>query len=266
VEPGVLSDVLLTTLGVIVGCMLILWVISLSIADVSIVDIFWGPGFAIVAWTSHAVGDGYAARAWLVCVLVSLWALRLASHLARRNLGRGEDYRYRSMRAHHGARFPIVSLGTVFLLQAVLLWLVSWPLQAVHGPRATAELGWLDVAGVLLWGAGLAFETTADAQLARFKRAPDSKGRVMDRGLWRYSRHPNYFGDCLLWWGFGLFGLAAGGPWSLIGSAMMTVLLVKVSGVALLESTITERRPGYRAYMQRTSAFVPWPPKDGVKT
>jgi steroid 5-alpha reductase family enzyme len=226
---------------------------------VSIVDIFWGPGFAIVAWASHVVGDGDTARAWLVCVLVSVWAARLALHLARRSVGRGEDYRYRSMRARHGARFPIASLGTVFMVQAALLWIVSWPLQAVHGPRATAELGWLDAAGVLLWSAGLAFEATADLQLARFRRAAGSEGQVMDRGLWRFSRHPNYFGDCLLWWGFGLFGLAAGGPWSLVGPALMTVLLVKVSGVALLESTITERRPAYRAYVQRTSAFFPWP-------
>ena len=262
VELCVLSAVLFATLGVIDSCMLILWIVSLTIGDVSIVDIFWGPGFAILAWTSHFVGDGEGARTWLVCALVTVWAGRLAAHLARRNLGRGEDYRYRSMRARHGARFPIVSLGSVFLLQAALLWVVSWPLLAVHVPGASAGLGWLDAAGVLLWSAGLAVEATADAQLAGFTRAPDSKGRVMDRGLWRYSRHPNYFGDCLLWWGFGVFGLAAGRPWSLIGPVVMTVLLVRVSGVALLESTITERRPGYRAYIQRTSAFVPWPPRE----
>jgi steroid 5-alpha reductase family enzyme len=262
VERGVLSGILIATFAVITGCMLVLWAVSLPLGDVSIVDIFWGPGFAITAWTSHVIGGLNTTRAWLVCVLVSLWAVRLAVHLARRNLGRGEDYRYRAMRDRHRARFPLVSLGTVFVLQAVLMWIVSWPLQAVHGPRAADAIGWLDAAGLALWAAGLALEATADAQLARFKRRPASTGQVMDRGLWRYSRHPNYFGDCLLWWGFGLFGVAGGGLWPLIGPTLMTVLLVKVSGVALLESTIADRRPAYRAYIRRTSAFVPWPPRD----
>lgn len=263
-ESSILTALLLTTLGVVVGCMLVLWIVSLRLQDVSIVDLFWGPGFALVAWTSHVAGRSDSTRAWLVCALVTVWAARLALHLARRNLGHGEDYRYRAMRERHGSRFPIVSLGTVFLLQAALLWIVSWPLQAVHGPGASS-LNWLDVGGLLLWSAGLALEATADVQLSRFKREPASKGQVMDRGLWRYSRHPNYFGDCLLWWGFGLFGVAAGGAWSLVGPAVMTLLLVKVSGVALLESTITERRPAYRAYIQRTSAFVPWPPRKAAQ-
>ena len=171
-EPGVLIVILIVTFVVITLRMLVLWVISLFLADVSIVDIFWGPGLAITA-------------------------ARLAVHLARRNLGRGEDYRYRTMRERHGSRFPLVSLGTVFLLQALLMWIVSWPLQAVHGPQAADSVGWADAGGLVLWIAGLTFEATADLQLARFKRAPESAGQVMDRGLWRYSRHPNYFGDCL---------------------------------------------------------------------
>jgi steroid 5-alpha reductase family enzyme len=255
------SLILVTTLGLVVAVMLALWLLSLRTADVSIVDIFWGLGFAGVAWVSHAASSNGSTRAWLVCLLVTIWGVRLAAHLAVRNLGRGEDYRYRAMRDRHGDRFALVSLGTVFLLQAVLLWVVSWPVQAVHHPLALAPLGWLDVAGVALWSVGLGMEAIADAQLARFKRLPESKGAVMDRGLWRYSRHPNYFGDCLVWWGLGLIALGAGQWWALAGPVVMTVLLVKVSGVAMLESTIAERRPAYRAYIARTSAFVPWPPR-----
>jgi steroid 5-alpha reductase family enzyme len=241
--------------------MVLLWGVSLRTADVSIVDTFWGLGFTAVAWVSHVLSPNTSARAWLVCGLVTLWGVRLAVHIARRNRGRGEDYRYRAMRERHGARFAVVSLGTVFLLQAGLLWVVSWPLQAVHHPSATTPLGWLDVLGVSLWVFGLGMEAVADAQLARFKQSPSSAGAVMDRGLWRYSRHPNYFGDCLVWWGFGAMGLAAGAWWALVGPLVMTVLLVKVSGVAMLESTIADRRPAYRDYAERTSAFVPWPPR-----
>jgi len=255
------SLILFATLGLVVALMLALWLLSLRTSDVSIVDIFWGLGFAGVAWVSYAASPNRSPRAGLVCLLVTIWGVRLAAHLAMRNLGRGEDYRYRAMRDRHGDRFALVSLGTVFLLQAGLLWVVSWPVQAVHHPSALTPLGWLDAAGVAFWSVGLGMEAIADAQLARFRRSPGSTGAVMDRGLWRYSRHPNYFGDCLVWWGLGLFALGAGQWWALAGPAVMTVLLVKVSGVAMLESTIAERRPGYRAYIARTSAFVPWPPR-----
>lgn len=165
------------------------------------------------------------------------------------------------MRARHGARFPIVSLGTVFLLQGALMWIVSLPLQAAHASGAVAPLGWMDAVGVAFWTGGLVFETVADAQLTRFKQSPATTGLVMDRGLWRYSRHPNYFGDFLVWWGFGLIAVSTGAWWAIVGPLVMSVLLVKVSGVALLESTIVERRPGYREYVARTSAFLPWPPR-----
>lgn len=256
-----MSLILSTTLGFVVVVMLALWLLSLRTSDVSIVDIFWGLGFVGVAWVSHAMSVNRSLRAWLVCWLVTVWGVRLAAHLAVRNLGRGEDYRYRAMRNRHGDRFALVSLGTVFLLQAVLLWVVSWPVQAVHHPSALTPVGWLDAAGVTFWSVGLGIEAVADAQLARFKRSPASTGAVMDRGLWRYSRHPNYFGDCLVWWGLGIVAFGAGQWWALAGPVVMTVLLVKVSGVAMLESTIAERRPAYRAYIARTSAFVPWPPR-----
>jgi steroid 5-alpha reductase family enzyme len=254
---------LLTTLGVVGALMVALWVVSVLVRDASIVDLFWGPGFAVTAWTSHLLTPDPTPRAWLVAILVTLWALRLAAHLARRNLGQGEDSRYRAMRRHHGDRFPLVSLGTVFLLQAGLMWVVSLPLQAVHLRGTEIPLGVLDWLGVALWGVGLTFETVADLQLARFRRTPGQSGQVLERGLWRYSRHPNYFGEFLVWWGFGLIALAAGAWWALVGPAVMTVLLLKVSGVTLLESTIVDRRPGYRDYIARTSAFLPWPPRGG---
>jgi steroid 5-alpha reductase family enzyme len=163
------------------------------------------------------------------------------------------------MRAQHGARFWWVSLFTVFLLQAALAWVVSLPLQAAVA--STTPLGILDGVGVLAWIAGFTCEAVADAQLARFRANPSSRGTVLDTGLWRYSRHPNYFGDALLWWGIGLLGAAAGAWAALVGPLLMNVLIVRVSGVSLLEKDIGDRRPGYREYVRRTSSFVPWFPK-----
>lgn len=256
-----MTAVLLSTLAVILVLSVGVWLLSLRLRDASIVDTFWGLGFVAVAWTAHAVSCHDSARAWLVCGMVTVWGVRLATHLARRNLAHGEDYRYRAMRERHGDRFPLVSLGTVFLLQAGLLWIIALPVQAAHAPDAVAPLGWIDALGVAAWGVGLSFEWIADVQLARFKRSTTSKGAVMDRGLWRYSRHPNYFGNFLLWWGIGAIGAANGAWWTLAGPLLLTFLLLRVSGVSLLESTIVERRPGYRDYILRTSAFVPWFPR-----
>jgi steroid 5-alpha reductase family enzyme len=164
------------------------------------------------------------------------------------------------MRANWGDRFPVVSLFTVFLLQGALLWVVSLPLQAGAALGAGRPLGLLDAAGVLVFGVGLAFEAVGDAQLSRFLADPASRGRVMETGLWRYTRHPNYFGDSLVWWGIGLVGAATGAWWCLVGPALMTFLLVRVSGVSLLEKDIAGRRPGYAAYIRRTSPFLPLPP------
>ena len=250
-----------TTALVVLAAMLALWLVSLRISNASIVDIFWGIGFVVIAWTAHVVSGNSSPRAWLIVALATSWGVRLAVHLAIRNVGHGEDFRYRAMREKYGSAFPFISLGTVFLLQGALMWIISLPLQAAHAPGEATSLGWLDALGAITWLTGIVFEAVADAQLARFKRSPGAAGAVMDRGLWRYSRHPNYFGDCLVWWGFGAIGVAAGAWWSLAGPVVMTVLLLQVSGVALLESTIADRRPGYREYAARTSAFVPWWPR-----
>jgi steroid 5-alpha reductase family enzyme len=261
VAGSVVIPILLTTLIGLLVVTVLLWLLSLRLRDASIVDIFWGLGFVAVAWTTHALSGNDSPRAWLVCVLVTVWGVRLAVHLALRNLGHGEDYRYRAMREKYGPRFPLVSLGTVFVLQAVLLWTIALPVVFAHAPGSTTPLGWLDAAGVLVWTVGLAFEWIADTQLARFKRSPRTSGAVLSHGLWRYSRHPNYFGNFLLWWGIWLTAVSAGAWWTFVGPALLTFLLLRVSGVALLESTIAERRPGYRDYVRRTNAFVPWFPR-----
>lgn len=255
-----MAAVTLAAGAVTAAAMLAVWAVSVRQRDASIVDVVWGPAFAGVAWTSLAVA-GPSPRGILLAVLASLWGARLAVHLDLRRRGQGEDRRYAAMRAAHGPRFPLVSLFTVFLLQAALVLIVSLPLQAGAALGARAPLGLLDAAGVALFAAGLAVEACADAQLAAFLADPRSRGRVMDRGLWRWSRHPNYFGDSVVWWGLGLVGAAAGAPWALAGPAVMTLLLLRVSGVTLLESTIGTRRPGYADYVARTSAFVPWPPR-----
>ncbi|MCM2333281.1 MAG: DUF1295 domain-containing protein [Anaeromyxobacteraceae bacterium] len=242
------------------GAMVLLWLWSLPLRNASIVDAFWGSAFVLAAWTAALAAPGGGARRALALALVSAWGLRLSLHLLRRNVGHGEDPRYAAMRRGHGPRFWWVSLFTVFLLQAALAWVISLPVQAaVVAPPS--PLGPLDAMAVALWAVGVAFEAVGDWQLARFRRDPGSRGRVLDTGLWRYTRHPNYFGDACAWWGLGLLGVAAGAPWTLVSPALMTFLLLRVSGVALLEKDIAERRPGYRSYVARTSAFFPWFPR-----
>ncbi|HET9695105.1 MAG TPA: DUF1295 domain-containing protein, partial [Steroidobacteraceae bacterium] len=199
-------------------------------------------------------------RTVLVLTLVTLWGLRLAIYLGRRTFGHEEDRRYQAIRRRNDPGFTWKSLYLVFGLQAVLAWVISLPLLGgVAGdPR---PLGVLDGLGAALWLLGWSFESVGDWQLARFKADPANAGRVMDRGLWRYTRHPNYFGDFCVWWGFYLVALAAGAWWSIAGPALMTVLLLRVSGVALLERDIGTRRPGYEEYVRRTNAFFPGPPR-----
>jgi len=253
----------LLSLGVLLAFMTLVWVVSLPLRNASIVDVVWSLNFLVVAVLGVAVGDGVEARRWLLCALVAIWAVRLSAHIFARNHGRGEDYRYQGFRKKYGAeRYWWVSLFQVFWLQGALAWFVSLPLQVVAVGATPAGLTVADVVGVALWAVGFGFEAIGDAQLAAFKRDPSSAGTVMDRGLWRYTRHPNYFGDATLWWGFGAIAVLAPWGWAaLVGPVAMTLLLVKVSGVAMLERSIGSRRPGYAAYVRRTSAFFPRPPK-----
>lgn len=252
-------QLLTVNLATLLGLLGLVWLVSLVRRDASVVDPFWGTGFVVVVWLSCLQAGTPGSRPLLLAVLTTLWGLRLSLYLLWRNWGRGEDRRYRAMREKHGARFWWVSLGTVFLLQGVLLWFVSLPLQA--GVRQTAPLWWLDLVGGGLWTLGFTFEVVGDWQLARFTSDPDNRGRVLDRGLWRYTRHPNYFGDFCVWWGLFLIAAAAGAWWTIPGPLLMSWLLLRVSGVPLLEKDIADRRAGYADYVARTSAFFPVPPR-----
>jgi steroid 5-alpha reductase family enzyme len=258
------AGLLLVEAGVVFALVTALWAVSVAVRDASIVDIFWGSGFVVVAWVAFALGDGSADRRLLLAVLVTVWGLRLSGYLARRNLGKGEDYRYAEMRRRHGERWPLRSLPIVFWLQGALMWVVSLPVQVGMADPTPAGLGLLDWAGVALWAVGLTFEAVGDWQLSRFKADPANRGKVMDRGLWRYTRHPNYFGDFCVWWGIWLVALATGSAWwTVVGPAVMSVLLIRVSGAALLERSLRKRREGYDDYVARTSAFFPRPPRRG---
>jgi steroid 5-alpha reductase family enzyme len=253
------GDAMVVAALVVAATMVVTWVLSIVVKNASIVDIAWGLGFVVVGWAVLlTVGGG--ARSWLLTVLVTVWGLRLAGYLAWRNIGKGEDFRYRAMRKRWGAKFGLVSLVTVFGLQGVVMWVVSLPVQL--GQVRTGDIGVVAVIGALVWGVGLAFETIGDAQLTRFKADPVNAGKVMDRGLWRYTRHPNYFGDAVVWWGLAVIAAESGiGAWGFIGAAVMTVFLRRVSGVTLLERSLVKRREGYVDYIARTSPFIPRPPR-----
>jgi steroid 5-alpha reductase family enzyme len=234
------------------------WVIATLKKDVSIVDSLWSLMFILLAGT-YALRTPISLRGELVLLLVSIWGLRLSLYITWRNRGHGEDRRYQAIRRRNQPNFALKSLWIVFLLQALLAWIISLPLLAAI--NSNTPVGVLDAAGFALWLIGLVFEAGGDWQLARFKANPANQGKVMDRGLWRVTRHPNYFGDFCIWWGFYLLALAGGGWWSFVGPLLMAVLLMRVSGVTLLERDIGKRRPEYADYVRRTSAFFPRRPK-----
>ncbi|WP_077035416.1 DUF1295 domain-containing protein [Pelomonas sp. KK5] len=234
------------------------WLASIPLRDASLADRIWSLMITGPALLYHAAARPADARGLLMLVLLLVWGLRLAVYVSWRNWGHGEDRRYADMRRRNEPGFAFKSLYIVFGLQALLAWIVSWPLLLAPGH---VPLGWLDAPGLLLAGGGLLMEALADAQLARFRARPRSAGAVLDTGLWAWSRHPNYFGETCFWWGLGLLGLAGGAWWGLASPLVMTVLLLKVSGVTLLEADIADRRPAYRDYIARTSAFIPRPPR-----
>ena len=248
----------LVGLAVALAAFTVLWLVSLALRNASIVDIFWGPGFVLVGWLYHLTSSPRTGLGALACALVTAWGLRLAGHIAFRNAGSGEDYRYRQWRERSGKAFWWVSLFKVFLLQAVVLWVVSSPLLPAQRPGAGSAWGWLIPVGLALWAVGFFFEVVSDWQLLAFKREPANRGRVLNSGLWRLSRHPNYFGEAVLWWGIGLIAAAVGGPLALIGPAVLTFTLVKISGVAMLDRELVTRRPGYAEYIATTPAFLPF--------
>lgn len=253
---------LTTTLAVSLVAMCLLWLLSLGLRDASIVDPWWGPGFGLIAVVAFFLADGWEGRRWLLTGMAVVWGLRLGLFLLWRNHGKGEDYRYRDMRSRSGSSFWWASLFKVFLLQGVMMWIISAPLQLGQMAGTPDFFTWLDGLGLAVWGLGLFFEAVGDWQMARFKADPTNAGEVMDRGLWRYTRHPNYFGDTCVWWGHWLVAAATPlGAFTIFAPALMTFLIVRVSGVALLEEGLEKKKPAYREYVRRTSAFIPMPPK-----
>lgn len=252
-----------TSSAVAIGLlMLATWLVSLLIRNASIVDLVWGAGFVVVGWVSYFEVDSGGDRKLLLAVLTTIWGLRLSCYLAWRNIGKGEDYRYVNMRNRHGSKFWIVSLLTVFVLQGVIMWVVSLPIQIGEFHANLRPLNVVDGIGIAMWCIGLFFESVGDYQLARFKANADNNRKVMNRGLWRYTRHPNYFGDFMVWWGMYTVSVASGvGYWSIVGPLLMSFFIMKVSGVTLLEKSLANTKDGFADYQRRTNAFFPWLPK-----
>lgn len=244
--------------GLLILCLMtLLWLLSLALKNASIVDIFWGIGFIVIAWFAFTIGQGYLPRKQWMTALVTLWGIRLALHIGLRNWGKPEDFRYAKWREENGTRWWWISYLKVFVLQGFLMWIISMPIITAQSSGFPAILTPLDLLGALVGLIGLLFEAVADLQLTFFKRDTSNKGKILTTGLWKYSRHPNYFGEAVVWWGIYIIALAAGAWWTVFSPILMTWLLLRVSGVAMLERTM-QSKPGYEEYMKKTSAFFPW--------
>ena len=248
--------------SVILFLMVILWLVSIPLKNVSIVDAFWGMGFVVVNLTYFLLEPLSYTRTLVVLALVSIWGIRLSAYLLKRNYGKEEDFRYQEFRRHYGInRYWWVSFFQVFILQGSLIMIVSLPLFGIYGETTSNELNSIDYIALLCWCIGFLFESVGDYQLTKFKKNPANKGAILNTGLWRYTRHPNYFGDATVWFSFGLFSAASGGYWHFIGALVMIYLIINISGVAMLEKSLKKTKPGYRAYVESTNAFIPWFPK-----
>lgn len=253
----------LVSLAVTAIAFTLLWLISLRTEDASIVDQYWAPGFAVIAWVTYALSEAPSTYALILTIGVTLWAARLGLYLSRRHAAQDqEDPRYQSLRRENSPGYAWKSLFIVFWLQAVLMWIIASPVHAVFLTGGEPVSTGLFVVGMKIFVVGAMIEAVADIQLARFKARPDSPGQILDAGLWAWSRHPNYFGEAVLWIGLGIaaFG-ATGAIWALVGPAIITFLLLKVSGIPMLEHHMLQTRPSYADYIARTSAFVPRPPR-----
>jgi steroid 5-alpha reductase family enzyme len=239
------------------GTVSVLWAVSVAVRDASIIDVFWGTLFVAIAWTLLVTADAPAAKTQALVFMVTAWGLRLSFHLGARNIGHGEDSRYALWRQHGGPHWWLKTYYRIYLLQGTIALLVATPLVA--GFLRPHDFSFLNLVGVVVWIVGLATEITADVQLTRFRARPDSRGEVLDTGLWRYSRHPNYFGDALQWWGLGLFTFAGSTPWSVVGPVVMTLVFLYLSN-DVIERGLKKRRPGYERYIAATSAFFPRKP------
>jgi steroid 5-alpha reductase family enzyme len=233
----------------------LLWLVSVAIRDASIIDAFWGPLFVIIAWVLFAANiDSVRGKHLVALFLVTAWGLRLAFHLAARNFGTGEDVRYRLWRSHGGPHWWLKSYYRIYLLQGTIALVVATPVVAAfRSTDAPFLINWL---GIPIWAAGFVFEAVADVQLTRFKALPENRGQVMQDGLFAYTRHPNYFGDALQWWGLAIFTFSGVSWWSIIGPVAMTLVFLNISN-DVIERGLVKRRPGYAQYIARTNAFFP---------
>jgi len=238
------------------------WVLSVYLKNASIVDIFWGLSFVIVSAFYFIVTPDLTIRKIITMALVAIWGLRLSTHIFLRNLGKPEDYRYQEFRKNYGEkRYWWFSYFQVFLLQGFLVWLISAPLLAINYFTVENPFGIPDLIGILIWLIGFTFEAGGDWQLVRFKNNPANKGKLLQTGFWKYTRHPNYFGDAAVWWGFAVLSIASGCYLPVLSSLLMTWLIIKVSGVSMLERTMKNTKPGFEDYVKKTNAFFPWFPK-----
>lgn len=258
-----MSDLTVLLLGLAagMGLMTIMWVASLVRSDTSLVDRVWGIAFLVQTAVWAGLGDGLPGRRVLLLVLVALWSLRLSAYITWRNWGEGEDKRYVAMRERND-NFAFTSLFRVFWLQGALAFVIGTTLWFPTVRGADVELGLLDAIGVLVWAVGLYFEAVGDWQLSRFLADPANRGKVMDQGLWAYTRHPNYFGDCVVWLGFALVCVASGAWYGVVGAVLMWFFIYNVSGLKLTEKNMgagSSTREGYDEYLRRTNAFFPGP-------
>lgn len=250
------------SLLLILAFMTLLWVVSVKVKNASIIDPFWGLGFVLVNSYYFFSREIHYPVQILLFVLVTLWGLRLSIYLAWRNRGKGEDPRYQEFRKKYGEkRYWWVSFFQVYLLQGILMWIISTPLLGVNLYASATALHWLDYLALLLWVVGFLFEAGADYQLSKFRKDSTKKGTVLNTGFWRYSRHPNYFGESAMWWAYALLCISSGSYWLVTGSILMTLLIIKVSGVVLLEKSLKEAKPQYKEYIRKTSSFIPWFPR-----
>ena len=260
---------LATNFGVAIGAVLVLWLVSIPLRDASIIDMFFAVVLATIAAIGFVFGNGVVQRKQLVLLLVAIWALRITVHLVKRNWGQGEDPRYTQLRSwsKDDRGFIWLSLRKVFLLQGIVIWIVSLPVQVAQVYTTPSSLGWPANAGIGLWTIGFFFETIADVQLTRFRADSGNKGTVLQTGLWRYSRHPNYFGELCVWWG--LFLIACDnsiGLMTVVGPVIYTYLIVNVTGQRTLDKKLARERPGYQAYMENTSGLIPMWPRNALHT
>lgn len=255
-----LSDYILGSALAVFIYMTVIFIIALVKKDNSVVDIAWGIGFILVALLTFFLEGGFEVRHILVTALVVIWGMRLAAHIFIRNRGRGEDFRYAQWRREWGKWFLLRSFFQIFMLQGLLMLIIAYPVMLVSYSQETG-ISFLDAAGFILWLLGFFFEAGGDYQLARFKRDPGNKGKIMKYGLWKYTRHPNYFGETAMWWGVFLIALSVWAGWTaIISPLLITVLLLKVSGVTMLEKKYVGNRE-FEEYARRTGAFFPWFPK-----